>query len=63
MNCHEVTELISQSLDRALTLRERVTLGIHQTMCSGCRNFEKQLKMLREICRAYSSEEDERTDR
>jgi predicted anti-sigma-YlaC factor YlaD len=63
MSCHEVTELASQSLDRDLTLGERVALRIHEAMCSGCRNFERQLKMLREICRAYASEEDDRTDR
>ena len=63
MNCRKATELVSQSLDRELTFRERVTLGIHEAICSGCRNFETQLKMLRAICRAYSSEENELTDR
>lgn len=54
LNCKEVTELCSQELERPLRLRERVSLGTHLMMCSGCTNFRKQLKTIRQAMQAYA---------
>lgn len=59
LNCHEVTRLLSESQERSLALKERVSLKIHVLMCSGCRNFGKQMHVLRLAMRAYAKGENE----
>lgn len=54
LNCKEVTELCSQKMERSLRLREQVSLGTHLMMCSGCTNFRKQMKTLRQVMQAYA---------
>jgi hypothetical protein len=46
--CKEVTRLVSQGLDRRLGFGERVALRVHFAICGGCRNFERQMRLLRE---------------
>ena len=54
MNCREAAELCSQEMDRALRMGERVSLGTHLMMCSGCTNYRKQMKALRQIASTYA---------
>lgn len=61
LNCQNVTRLYSESQERTLTLQERMSLKVHVMMCSGCRNFGKQMLTLRHIARAYVKGADERT--
>ncbi len=51
MNCDRATMLMSQSQERTLTTMERAALVVHKSMCSGCRNFERQLPTLRDAAR------------
>lgn len=51
LDCRQNTELLSQSLDRAVTFRERMAMRMHLMMCKGCRNFEKQLAFIRKAAR------------
>lgn len=51
LDCKHNTELLSQGQDRQLTLRERMTMRLHLMMCKGCRNFEKQLAIIRKAAR------------
>jgi predicted anti-sigma-YlaC factor YlaD len=51
LDCKHNTELLSQSYDRPITLRERMAMRLHLLMCSGCRNFEKQLAFIRKAAR------------
>ena len=46
--CKEVTQLVSQGLDRRLGFGERVALRVHFAICGGCSNFERQMRLLRE---------------
>lgn len=46
LDCKQNTELLSQSLERPITLRERMAMRMHLMMCRGCRNFEKQLAFI-----------------
>lgn len=48
LNCKEASQLISQSLDRPLSLAERWQLKIHLWMCDACRRFKQQLNQLRQ---------------
>lgn len=45
--CKEVTRLVSQGLDRKLDLGERIALRLHFVICTGCRNFNRQMEFLR----------------
>ena len=47
MNCKQATQVISQSLDRKLTLRERFVLKFHLIICNACKQFNQQLVALR----------------
>ncbi|MDD2700796.1 MAG: zf-HC2 domain-containing protein [Sideroxydans sp.] len=51
LDCKHNTELLSQSYDRPITLRERIAMRMHLLMCRGCRNFEKQLAFIRKATR------------
>ncbi len=53
LNCHQVTRLASEALERRLSVRERLSMGFHTMMCAGCHNFRRQLLFLRSSMRAY----------
>lgn len=55
LNCREVTELCSQEMERPLRVGERLSLGTHLMMCTGCTNFRKQMKALRLTARTYAA--------
>ena len=54
MNCREVTEVCSAEMERPLKLGEQVSLRTHLMMCTGCTNYRKQLKTLRQVMQAYA---------
>lgn len=41
LSCLKATELIEKKLHIKLTLKEKLQLQMHKTMCSACRNYEK----------------------
>lgn len=53
MNCKQATRLLSDAQERELTFTEKATLTIHTAMCSGCRNFGKQMGLIRGISKEY----------
>lgn len=59
LNCREITALYSESLERKLTLAERMSVRMHIMMCTGCRNFGTQMQTLRQVARAYAKGEHE----
>lgn len=54
LNCHEVTQLFSQSQERKLSLKETMDLKLHTLMCVGCRNYGKHMQALRMLARSYA---------
>lgn len=52
--CDEMTRLMSQSLDRRLRLRERVTLWLHLRICLRCARYLRQIVVLRKLARRPS---------
>ena len=59
LSCKEVTRLVSQGLDRELTLGERTALRLHLAICEGCRNVNRQLSFLRLAVKRLSGDEDD----
>ena len=53
LSCKEATRLMSQALERQLTLSERISLRLHQMICVGCRRVEGQFRFLRDASRAW----------
>jgi len=51
LSCKEATRLLSEAQDRKLVLPEKLQLEIHLAMCTGCRNYRRQMSFLREACR------------
>lgn len=46
LSCKEASRLLSQSLDRKLSWKERLELRFHLFICDMCKRFAKQLKIM-----------------
>ena len=46
-HCHDVTRLLSESMEHPLPLRTRVLLRLHFAICIWCQRYGEQLKWLR----------------
>lgn len=58
LKCTQATQLLSEKLDRPLSSKEKVSLGMHTAMCPACRQFGKQMLTLRDITQRYVKESD-----
>lgn len=54
LNCKEVTRVCSDELERPLKLGEQASLHLHLMMCTGCTNYRRQLRTLRQVMQAYA---------
>jgi hypothetical protein len=61
MKCRDATQLLSQQLDRKLTLPVRLGLDFHLVVCSGCRTFRRNLSLLRTACQHLSADHPTKT--
>jgi predicted anti-sigma-YlaC factor YlaD len=52
--CKDITRLLSDALDRSLTAGEWVAIRLHLPICSGCRNYRKQIRLLRAAAHSVS---------
>jgi hypothetical protein len=53
ISCRRASELISLSLDRPLSLGERLALGLHLCGCGMCRIYRRQAAFLKRLARAW----------
>ncbi|HBA66391.1 MAG TPA: hypothetical protein DCZ48_09525 [Methylococcaceae bacterium] len=61
-SCRDITALMSQGLDKKLSLGERLAIGLHVMMCSGCRNFQSQSQFIRKAANRYTEQLQKRLD-
>lgn len=54
MTCKQVSQLVSESLDRQLSWRERIGMRIHLYMCNACSRFAEQMRFLRTVVRRFA---------
>jgi hypothetical protein len=47
LNCKQTSQLVSQSLDRRLTWKERLAVRLHLLICKYCARFNRQLLAMR----------------
>ncbi len=61
-SCRDISVLVSQGLDKKLSLRERFSVWLHVMMCTRCRNFQTQSQFIRKAARRYTDELQSRLD-
>jgi hypothetical protein len=54
--CKEIVKIISASLDRKLTLRERIILKLHLAACAPCVRYLDQSQLLSHAAHTMSDE-------
>ena len=54
--CQQTVETISQSMERPLTLNERIKLKLHLWICVWCQWYMEHLRIIRDTSRAQSGE-------
>lgn len=57
MSCKDVSHLTTQALDRRLTLSERWGVWLHLRICAACRNFNRQMSLIRQAMRRLRGQE------
>ena len=57
LTCKEASRLISQGLDRNLTLVQRASLKLHLTLCDACTRVRAQFEFIRRALSTYSKDE------
>jgi hypothetical protein len=55
-SCKEISELISESLDRRLPLGQRIAVRMHLLMCKLCFEFSRQLRFMKKSAQRYIEE-------
>ena len=53
--CKDASQIISQSLDRQLTMWERFALKLHLLICKYCKQFSQQIVAIRVALKSSSS--------
>ena len=54
ISCKEASRLISQSMDERPSTGQRLKLRLHLAICDACRNFSRNLHLLRRgVARLY----------
>jgi hypothetical protein len=57
--CQQTVEKISQSMERSLTLKERINLRLHLWTCAWCQWYLEHLYVIRKTARAKADESSE----
>lgn len=60
--CKQMAPVMSESLERPLTLRERVTLKLHLWVCVWCVWYLENLRTMRSALRARAAHEEKAAD-
>lgn len=55
LSCQRVHELVSQGMDRELSLSDRSKVRLHLLICSSCTNFKQQMGVLRQAMQRLPS--------
>ena len=56
LNCRDVSVLVSESLDRKLTIWQKMNLWMHLSMCKLCSRFRKDIVHLDSEARRLAQE-------
>ncbi|MFP4287950.1 MAG: hypothetical protein ACOC2E_08660 [Bacteroidota bacterium] len=56
LSCLKASELIEKKMHFKLSLREKIQLSIHKSMCDACRIYEKQSSFIEKGIASYKPE-------
>jgi hypothetical protein len=56
--CREVHRLVSEGMDRDLSLVERARMRVHLVVCGACTRFNGQMDLLRRAMRSFPLDAD-----
>ncbi len=56
LSCKEISKLVSESLERKLTLWQRMNLWMHLSMCGLCNGFRKYLLRIQDQTHQHATE-------
>lgn len=62
-SCRDISALVSQGLDKQLSLGERLAIRVYLMMCSGCRNFWSQSRFIRKAALDNTEQLQKRLDK
>lgn len=62
LNCKEYSRLVSEGMDRPLSLWDRVCMSMHRLLCPPCDMIKKQIDGLRKACRFTPPENQDEND-
>lgn len=54
--CEDIARILSESQDRPLSLRERITTRLHLGICVWCRRYAEQLAFLHEAIHRHADQ-------
>ncbi|MBH2003271.1 MAG: hypothetical protein I8H66_01150 [Sphingobacteriia bacterium] len=55
LSCRKATELIEKQFVAQLSLKERVQLNLHKSICDACTAYEKQSRLLNDLLKKQAS--------
>jgi hypothetical protein len=58
-NCHEVSQKVSESMDRVLPFHQQMMTRFHLQMCKYCARFRDQLLLIRKAIRTEEDSDEE----
>jgi hypothetical protein len=58
-NCNEVSQKVSESMDRVLPFHQQMMIRIHLQMCKYCARFSDQLLLIRKAIRTEEDPDEE----
>lgn len=58
LTCKEASRLISDGMDRRLSVPERIKLRLHVSICDACTRFTSQVAFLRRALKAFPGPDD-----
>ncbi len=58
-SCKEVSRLVSESMETKLSLRKRIGLWMHLSMCRLCKGFTRQLRVIQQAAKEHGESDDD----
>ena len=59
LNCREASRLISDELDKKLSLGDRAALKMHLAFCDACTKLKSQFEFMRRALSVYARSDDD----
>jgi predicted anti-sigma-YlaC factor YlaD len=57
-DCKTITPLIGESIDRKISLREKIVIKLHLFTCEACKRYLYQIRLMRDAVKMQESRRD-----